>query len=144
MPRHDMRSDVTCEPVINPVAIGTTGTGQTGAVIDTRGFETCTFTIHYGAITATGAVFTPAVLSGAATGSLTTASTDELIGTIAGAVLAAGARVDGSTENVVKTIGYRGSSRYVRLDVSSTATAGTIISAAAILGGAHRKPTDQV
>jgi len=138
MAYRDMHNNVDIIRVICPVAIGTTGTGQTGNVIDTRGYDSVEFDISYGAITATGAVFSVTVLEGDATGSLTSVADADLLGTEAGAGLAAAARVDNSTENVTKRIGYRGGSRYVRVDVSSTATAGTPVAVNAILGRPHR------
>ncbi|MEN9807770.1 MAG: hypothetical protein RL756_2290, partial [Pseudomonadota bacterium] len=57
----------------------------------------------------------------------------DLIGTEALAGVAAGARVDGSTKNVVKKLGYKGSKRYVQCGVKSTATAGTLVSVNAVL-----------
>lgn len=138
MAYRDMHNNVDIVTVIPAVAVGTTGTGQTGNVIDTRGYDSVEFDISYGAITATAATFTVTVFEGDVTGTLTSVADADLIGTESGAGLAAATRTDGSTENVAKRIGYVGSSRYVRVDVKSTATAGTPVAVNAILGHPHR------
>lgn len=136
----DLHNNINVVTCIAPVAVGTTGTGQTGSVIDCKGYDSVEFVLHYGAITATAATFTPTILHGDATGSMASAAAADLLGTEAAAGLAAAARVDGSTENVAKRIGYIGGKRYVQAKIVSTATAGTPVSAAAVLGNAHRAP----
>ena len=71
----DIYSSLNVQRAIKPVAIGTTGTGQTGKVIDRKGYiGPVVFACHYGEITATAAVFTVTVKEGDATGSLTSAA----------------------------------------------------------------------
>lgn len=134
MHAHDLHSKIKVQRGISPVAVGTTGTGQTGKVIDRLGFGGLEFVIGYGAITATGAVFTVTVKEGDATGSLTSVADDDLVGTESEAGLAAAnPRVSGTSKLVSKKIGYKGSKRYVQVNIKSTATAGTPVSATAIL-----------
>ncbi len=133
MHAHDLHSKVVTRPGISPVAVGTTGTGQTGKVIDRLGFGGLEFMIGYGAITATGAVFTVTIKEGDATGSLTSVADDDLVGTESDAGLAAAARVSGTTMKVTKKIGYKGGKRYVQCNIKSTATAGTPVAALAVL-----------
>lgn len=140
MAYRDLHNNVSIVAVVPAVAVGTTGTGQTGSVIDTRGYDSVEFDISYGAITATNATFTPVVFEGDVTGTLTSVADADLLGTEAGAGIAAATRTDGSTENVAKRIGYIGSKRYARVDVSSTVTAATPIAVNAILYNAHRAP----
>ncbi len=119
---------------IAPVAVGTTGTGQTGKVIDRAGYGGVEFVIAYGAITATAATLTATIKEGDATGSLTSVADADLLGTEALAgVAAAATRTSGTSKNVTKRIGYRGAKRYVQCNIKSTATAGTLISATALL-----------
>jgi hypothetical protein len=126
MAYRDLHNNVDIVAVVPSIAVGTTGTGQTGSVIDTRGYDAVELAINYGAITATAATFTVTVLEGDVTGTMTSvADTADLLGTESAAGLAAATRVDGSTEKVAKRIGYIGSKRYIRADVKSTATAGT-------------------
>ena len=91
-------------------------------------------------ITATTAVFTVLVKEGAVTGTLTSVADADLLGTEAGAGLAAttGARVSGTSKLVDKRIGYIGNKRYVQCNIKSTSTAAAVISCVAILG----KPTN--
>lgn len=129
----EMHNNITVEAVVEPVAVGTTGTGKTGNIIDRQGYGGVEFLVAYGAVTSSTAVFTVTVKEGDATGSLTSVADADLVGTEAAAGLAAGARVDGSTEKVTKKVGYKGSKRYVQANISSTATAGTPVSINAVL-----------
>jgi hypothetical protein len=138
---HDLHNNVRALRVVSPVAVGTTGTGQTGQVIDLQGYGGCEFIVDYGAITSTAAVFTVTVLEGDTTGSLTSVADADLLGTESDASIAAGTRTDGSTENVSKRVGYKGGKRYVRADISSTATAGTPVAITAVLHSPNVAPT---
>jgi len=131
---HDLHNNSRALRVISPVAVGTTGTGQTGKVIDRQGFGGVEFLCSYGAITATGAVFTATVKEGDVTGTLTSVADGDLIGTeLLAGVAAAATRTSGVSRNVVKRVGYKGNKRYVNCSIKSTATAGTIISCTAML-----------
>lgn len=135
----DPKNGLKVVPAIAPVAVGTTGTGQAGKIIDRKGYVgPVLFPISYGSITATAAVFTVTVKEGDATGSMTSVADIDLIGTEAAAGIAAGARASGTTKNVVKTVGYKGAKRYVQCGVKSTATAGTPVAANAVLQPASR------
>lgn len=136
----DLHNNVDIIATIAPIAVGTTGTGQTGVVVDTRGYDAVEFDLSYGAITATAATFTPTILHGDATGSMTSVADADLLGTESGAGLAAATRTDGSTEKVTKRIGYIGGKRYVQAKIVSTATAGTPVGANVILYKAHTAP----
>ena len=113
--------------------MGTTGTGQTGGVIDTQGYGGVEFICNYGAITATNAVFTVVMQEGAVTGTLTSVADADMLGTELLAGVVAAVRADGTTEKVCKRIGYKGAQRYVNLSISSTITAGTPVSVSAVL-----------
>lgn len=136
----DLYSGLNVTRAISPVAIGTTGTGQTGKIIDRKGYVgPVLFDISYGTITATGAVYTVTVKEGDVTGTLTSVADIDLIGTESAAGIAAGTpRTSGSNKNVSKKIGYKGGKRYVQVNVKSTATAGTLISANAIQQAASK------
>ncbi|MBK5958104.1 hypothetical protein CCR97_08220 [Rhodoplanes elegans] len=122
----DLYSSLKVTRVIPPVAVGTTGTGQTGKIIDRQGYVgPVLFTVGYGAITSSTAVFTVTVKEGDVTGTLTSVADTDLIGTESAAGLAAGARTSNSTKLVTKKIAYKGAKRYVQCNVKSTATAGT-------------------
>lgn len=125
---------------VAPVAIGTTGTGQVGKIIDRKGYVgPVMFSIAYGTITATAAVYTVTVKEGDATGSMTSVADIDLIGTESAAgVAAAATRTSEVSKNVVKTIGYKGAKRYVQCGVKSTATAGTPVSINAVLQPASK------
>jgi hypothetical protein len=136
----DLHNNVKVIRVISPVAVGTTGTGKTGKVIDRKGFQSVEFDVAYGAITATNAAFTVTVKEGDATGALTSVADADLLGTEAAATPGTGARASGTTMNVTKRVGYKGVKRYVQCNVKSTVTAGTPIAVNAILGDPHQAP----
>ena len=137
----DLKNNIKVMRSIAPVAVGTTGTGQTGKVIDRAGFESVTFLINYGTVTATGATHTVVVKEGDVTGTMTSVADADLIGTEALAGLAAGARTSGTGKNVTKRVGYKGKKRYVQCGVKSTATAGTLVSVTAVLHSPLVSPT---
>jgi hypothetical protein len=136
----DLYSRVLVQRVISPVAIGTTGTGQTGKVIDRRGYDGVLFAIAYGTITATNATYTVTVKEGDATGTMTSVADTYLRGTEVLAVPTTGTRTSGTTKNVTKQVGYVGVKPYVTVNVKSTVTAGTIVGVDAILGVASQQP----
>lgn len=139
---HDLHNNSRAVRVVSPIAVGTTGTGQTGKVIDRQGYGGVEFIVDYGTVTATAAVFTVTVKEGDATGSLTSVADANLLGTEASAGLAAGARTSGSTKNVSKRVGYKGGKRYVSADIKSTTTAGTPVAITAMLHSPNVAPTD--
>lgn len=135
----DLYSGLNVQRAIKPVAIGTTGTGQTGKVIDRKGYiGPVLFAAHFGEITATNAVYTTTIKEGDVTGTLTSVADDDLIGTEAAVTPGTGARASGTTKNVVKKIGYKGGKRYCQINVKSTVTAGTLIAADAIQQAASK------
>ena len=141
MPTPHLHENVRTAVGVAPVAIGTTGTGQVGKVIDRAGYSGVEFVVAYGTITSTAAVYTVTVKEGDATGSMTSVADADLVGTEALAGLAAGARTSGTGKNVTKRIGYKGKKRYVQCGVKSTATAGTLVSVTAVLHSPLVAPT---
>jgi hypothetical protein len=130
----DVHNNIKVMRSISPVAIGTTGTGQTGKIVDRSGYQGVEFIIGYGTITSTTAAFTLVVKEGDATGSMTSIADSDLLGTEAAAVPAAGTRVSGSNKNVTKRLGYIGQKRYVQVSkLSSLGTAGPPVHADVLL-----------
>ncbi|WP_136617054.1 MULTISPECIES: hypothetical protein [Mesorhizobium] len=136
----DLKNGLKAVRVISPVAIGTTGTGQVGKIVDRKGYiGPVLFAVEYGTVTATTAVYTTIVKEGDVTGTMTSVADVDLIGTEAGAgVGATGTRVSGTSKNCVKTIGYKGGKRYCNITVKSTTTATTPIAATAFLDPASK------
>lgn len=137
----DLHNNISRKRSISPVAIGTTGTGKTGVIVDTRGYEAVEFEFDYGTITATNATITPTVFHGDTTGAMTSIANADLIGTEAAAGIAAGTpRTSGSNKNVSKRLGYKGKKRYVQAKLVSTITAGTPVAATVLLGKPRNAP----
>ena len=139
---YDLHNNIDATVVVESVAVGTTGTGKTGRVIDLQGYGGVEFVINVGAITATAAIFSVVIMEGDVTGTLTSVADIDLLGTELLAGVVAATRVDFSTEKVVKRIGYKGGKRYVQANISSTATAGTPVSITAILHSPSVAPVD--
>jgi hypothetical protein len=137
----DLHNNVARKRSISPVAIGTTGTGKTGVIVDTAGYDAVEFEFDYGTITATNATITPTVLHGDTTGAMTSIADADLIGTEAAAGIAAAAtRTSGTSKNVSKRLGYKGGKRYVQAKLVSTVTAGPPVAATVLLGRPHHAP----
>ena len=136
----DVHNNIDVVRTIATVAVGTTGTGQTGKVVDRNGYQGVEFLISYGTITSTAAVFTVVAKEGDVTGTMTSIANADLLGTESAAGIAAGARTSNSNKNVSKRLGYIGIKRYVSLSISSTATAGTPVSAEVLLTNPRKAP----
>jgi hypothetical protein len=138
----DIHNSVLAVRGTAPVAVGTTGTGQVGKIVDRKGYGGVEFLIGYGTITATAAVFTVIVKEGDATSSMTSVADADLLGTESAAGVGATAtRTSAVSKNIWKRIGYSGVKRYVSCLVKSTTTAGTPVAVAAMLGKPSRMPT---
>lgn len=135
----DYHNNVAVKRLISPIAIGTTGTGQTSRSIDTNGFSGVEILVHYAGATATNAVYTASVLEGDVTGTMTPVAAGDLIGS-AGLGVQAGARTSGVGKFYVKRVGYIGQKRYIGLKLSSTITAGTLVSAELLLARPQNAP----
>jgi hypothetical protein len=139
----DLYSGLKLTRAIAPVAVGTTGTGQTGKIIDRQGYiGPVLFGVHYGSVTATNATATVTIKEGDATGAMTSVADADLIGTESAAGLAATTpRTSGTSKNVSKKIGYKGAKRYVQCNVKSTISAGILIAVDAIQRPMHQPAT---
>ncbi len=138
---NDLHNNCRASRVISPVACGTTGTGLTGEIIDRQDYGGVELIVAYGAVTSSVATVTVTVLEGDVTGTMTSVADADLLGTEVLAGLAAGARVDGSTEKVTKRIGYKGNCRYVTVKEVPTATAAAVIGVHAVLHSPKIAPT---
>lgn len=121
--RHNSMKVLRC---VSPVAVGTTGVGVKGTVIDRSGYDSCEFIVAYGAFAGVAAVVTPIIqeCDNATTGNFTSVADADLIGTeLLASLPAANPRVSGVSKNVTKRIGYRGKKQYVRALISATVTA---------------------
>lgn len=141
---HDLHNNTHVKRVISPVAVGVTGTGLTGKIIDRRGYGGVEFIIAYGTATATGYTNTITVLEGDTTGALTSVADIDLLGTevLASMAAQATARTSGVGKNISKSIGYKGNKRYVTIKEVPTATAAAIIGVDAILHHPEAAPTN--
>ena len=120
---------------VGPVAVGTTGTGTTGKIVDRKGFKDVEFIFGYGTITATNATITVIAKEGDVTSTMTSIADGDLDGTEANAGIAAGTpRTSDTNKLVTKRLGYRGLKRYVQLIIKSTITATTPVFGGVLLG----------
>ncbi len=138
---NDLHNNVRAVRVISPVAVGTTGTGQTGKVVDRQGYGGVEFIVSYGTITATSATTVVTVKEGDVTGTMTSVADSNLLGTeLLAAISATTPRTSGVSKNVTKRVGYKGTKRYVQVNVYSTITAGTLVGVDALLHSPQLAP----
>lgn len=131
----DIHNNVKVTPAIDPASPSATGTITGDNIIDRANFPDLEFVIQAGAQSASVTAVTPVVMHGSATGSLTSAPDSALLGTEAGAALAGTAGADSASK-----IGYKGSNRYVRLDLIVAGAATGVYSAVAVQSGARKAP----
>lgn len=138
---NDLHSSMAARRVIAPIAIGANAT-KTGKIIDRQGYGGLEFLVSYGAIATSGTIVTVVCLEGDVTGTLTSVADADLLGTEALASRAAAALASGSTINVTKKLGYKGSKRYVQVRTISTGTTSVgCVSVEAILFNPMVAPT---
>jgi hypothetical protein len=122
MNAHELESPTKEMHVLGPVAIGANAT-KTGKIIDRQGWGGVRFIMGYGAVTTTGSVVTAQVKEGDVTGTLTSVADADLVGTeTLASLLAQTPRTSGIGQNVRKSIGYKGTKRYVQVNVIQTGT----------------------
>lgn len=133
MASKDLANSVDVRSAITNQAIGDNN-GATGTIIDTQGFESVTFVLQVG--TVTDGDYTLDLEEGDDSGLSDTAAVDnaDLIGTEAGASFSAD-----TDDDKISILGYTGSKRYLRLNITSanTATGVDAIGATCILGHAR-------
>lgn len=133
MDLHNNAEFVTAVQPYDPSATGT----KTGIIIDraSYGYGPVTFAHMVGAIAATGFSATPVILAGAATGSLASVADTDLIGTEAGAALSGTA-----ADNKCGKVTYKGTARYVRMDLIVAGAATGFHAGVAVLPGPRKGP----
>jgi len=131
---NDLQSNMKQVQAIIPAAIGANAT-KTGAIIDRQGYGGVEFVIDYGSVTTTGSVVTIVAKEGDTSGAMTSIADADLLGTeTLASLLAATPRTAGSTKEVSKRLGYKGSKRYVQVNAVQTGTSSVgCIAASAIL-----------
>lgn len=131
---NDLHNNVKQVLAIIPAAIGANAT-KTGAIIDRQGYGGVEFLVSYGSVTTTGTIVTLVLKEGDVTGTLTSAADADLLGTeVLASLLAATPRTAGTTKEVSKRLGYKGTKRYVQLSAVQTGvTSVGCVSATALL-----------
>lgn len=131
---NNIHHDIKVIRSISPIALGTTGTGQTGKIIDRSGYGAVEFVFDYGTSSSTSTTVTPIILEGDVTGTMTSVADAYLLGTESAAGITTGTRTSGTNKNVTKRLGYIGLKRYIQCKLVNVATAGVIAGAHVILG----------
>jgi len=133
----DLHNSTKIVPAINPAARAD-NTLVTGADIDRAGFESVEFVIQTGALPDADGTFTVEVQESDAGGGAgyTAVADSDLIGTEAQASFTFAA------DNAIRKIGYKGSKRFVRVNVqpANVAAGAEVYGALAILGHARHAP----
>jgi len=130
MASYDQKTSLKAVKAFNIASITASAT-TAGSSIDTKGFESLTLFVELGA--RTDGTFLPLIQDSDDNSTFADVIDQFLIGTEAEASL--------NTANTVKSIGYVGKKRYVKLSiVSSAVTTGATASATAILANASKRP----
>lgn len=142
---HELHNNIKTVRAIEPKAVGTTGSsnGSLSGIIDRLGYRAVEFIYGYGTIPSTTETITPVVLESDTTGgSFTSVADADLVGTEADAAIAATTttRVSGTSKNVFKKVGYKGTKRYLKTRVYGVGTATAIVSAVAVLHSPRHAP----
>jgi hypothetical protein len=117
---NELHSNIKQVQAIIPAAIGPNAT-KTGAIIDRQGYGGVEFLVSYGSVTTTGTVVTLVMKEGDVTGTLTSVADADMLGTeVLASLLAATPRTAGTTKEVSKRVGYKGTKRYVQLNAVQT------------------------
>lgn len=137
MATRSIKPNVTIQPVIAPAAYAA---DKAGTAIDTLGYDSVALAIQIGAWTDGSHAF---IVKESATGvrspdSFSAVADADLDGTEPTVT-------DGTDDGTVVVVGYKGSKRYVTVDLDYTQTAspevGMTSSVSALLGHPHQRPT---
>jgi hypothetical protein len=134
----DLYNSIKVKPALNIQTIST-NTTTAGNIIDTQGFESCTFLFFMGALT--DGDYTVLLQEGDASNLSDVASVaDGDMIPDSGGEASASFTADGD-DNKVSKIAYKGTKRYVRLSIVSASTSsGAVCGALAVLGHARSDP----
>ncbi|HEY0960673.1 MAG TPA: hypothetical protein VGE05_15575 [Novosphingobium sp.] len=126
-----MRKDLYHDFKVTPaVASGSKSDAADGIVIDRQGFDSLTFLVNAGAITSAGDFSFKVMESDQAGSGFAQAHDDDVLGDAPGTMVASSAY----------KLGYIGSKRYVRLDVTKAGGTSIQMGAVALLGRPHLAP----
>ncbi|UOK71706.1 hypothetical protein [Ancylobacter polymorphus] len=138
MASKDLVNNVTPKVAIAPVVVAD-GTAQVSGAIDTQGYESVTFLIATGTLADADATWTVTVKEGdtSTQGNHTAVADADLIGleSTAGFIF--------SDDGATRKIGYKGSKRYVSIEIDDvTANSGNApMAVIALLGHPRSRPT---
>lgn len=139
MANMDLKSNIKVLPAIDPVTQTNDSTALVSDIIDTQGYGSLTFAIATGALTDADATFAVLVEDGdnSALSDNAAVADDFLIGTEAAAAFTF------ANDGIVRTIGYVGKKRYVRLTITPTGnnSGDAPLAAVAVLGHPTIAPT---
>lgn len=133
----DMVHAITAKKVIAPISGAASDAAIVGTVIDRQGYESLTFVIATGVLSDADATFTVLVEDSADNSTFTAVVDGELLSQGANAP-ETDASFQFDDDGEVRTIGYRGILRYVRMTITpATNTGAWLIGVVAVLG--HRR-----
>ncbi len=130
--------------VVQAIAPGTykTGDDPTGLAIDTAGFESVTLALVVGGVTDEQTLTLKHSYDNSSYADVESADVIARPGSDAAAILSA-FKVTGTTDDVVKMLGYKGSRRYLKVESTGGGSDGAIYSVIAILGNPKYGPVNR-
>ena len=127
----DLYSNIMPKNVISPDTSVSNNDNTTGTIVDRLGYGSTLFIIQTGTLADNDVTLTPTIQVCALDNCADAASaaSAELIGTVAGATFA------DTDDNTIKSIGYKGTARYLRLVITPANNSGAArFNAACLLG----------
>ena len=132
----DLYSNISPKRMISPIVVSNND-NTVGQIVDRLGFGSVTFLIETGTLADSDVTLTPTIQVCALDNcdDFASAAAGDLIGTIAGATFTA------ANDNSVKMVAYKGTKRYVRLNVLPANNTGSApFSVITILGHPQYRP----
>lgn len=143
---HDLHNNMRVLTVMAPRALATVAGSKTAKVIDRQGYGGVEFIFSYGNTGASTATLPVIIKEGTTSGTLTSVADADLVGTELLAGIGAVARTSGTSLNVTKRVGYRGTKRYVAAYIGTVSAASVstakIHGICAVLHSPSLGPTD--
>ena len=118
------------------------GEGPTGQTIDTQGYESVTLVFTAGAITDAQTLTVKHSFDDSTYNDIEAADVIADPDNTAAAILAA-FKGTGTTDNVIKCLGYKGGRQYLKVDSGGSGSTGADYGVVAILGNPNEMPVDR-
>jgi hypothetical protein len=142
----DLLRNVVLKQVISPVTIGTSDVAHAGTILDHQGYDSVTYGILTGTLGDTNATWTVLLeeFSSSTGGGAASVADGDMISQTEGTAAETAAAFTFASDDQVRILGYKGTSRWTRLTVTSSgSTAAGALAAFALFGHPAQAGTTQ-